>query len=407
MKRYIIYTIIYILCIFIFSLCSSGYFFYFYYTVEEGDQYYHSKVTENIIVFNYRKNIKKIEYCFTNDDSCDNYLSYDGDFSKKIFNVLIDYPDNQDGNRICLRIKTDNYTKTHCGESIYVVDSLKPSIKSLYDEIIVNDFNQNLENLFEVSSDSGINDFSCNYRYEKSCIECIAIGNNNLKSIYEKKIYNHVDYKLEGKKILFVGDEFTKSDLKYDRYYGFAGRIGLGNYMNWTNVGVSGATIVESNKSLTDQIKDNKEEKYDYIIMQGGINDSIENVSLGEISDGFERSDFDDKTFAGGLEKLFYYSKKYYPDAKLGFIITYKTPNLGNRDLQNDLIKKICNKWNVSYLDLYDGVVYDNGKIISYSEILRVDSFEYFYKNKKFEYNLNEFGYNVISKYISAWINTL
>ena len=55
------------------------YFFSFYYTTEEGDEYYHSKASENILILNYSKNIKSIGYCFTNKDSCTVYFgAFDG-----------------------------------------------------------------------------------------------------------------------------------------------------------------------------------------------------------------------------------------------------------------------------------------------------------------------------------------
>ena len=413
MKRCVIYIIIFILTLFVMSLCSSGYFFSFYYTTEEGDDHYHSKVSENILILNYGKNIKSIDYCFTNQKSCNDYLSYEKDLSKRILNVSIDYPDNDEGMRICVRIKSSKSVSVHCSGDTYVVDSYEPVVNSLYNEVIMMENKEELEELFEVSSNTGIKDFSCNYDEEKSLIECKAVGNNTLTTTYTKKVYVSNNHKLEGKKILFAGDSITAAKSKFDSYSGFAGRVGISNYMDWVNSGVNGATITEGKNSVTDQIKDHKEEDYDYIILQGGINDMHKDKKLGEISEGFEKYEFDDKTFVGGLEKLFYYTKKYNPDSKIGFIITYETPNydwgdkVTNRDEQNKLIKEVCEKWEIPYLDLYDGVVYDNGKIISYSDLLKVDSGEYFYKNNPKEVHLETDGYNIISKYISAWINTL
>lgn len=413
MKRSIIYTIIFIITALVFSLCSGGYFFSFYYTTEEGDEYYHSKVSENIFILNYGKNIKSIGYCFTNQDSCNDYLSYEGDLSKRLLNVSIDYPDSEDGMRICVRVKSNRSVAVHCSKDTYIVDSYEPVVNSLYSEVIMMENKEELEKLFEVTSNTGIKDFKCSYLEDISSVECTAVGNNTLTTTYTKKVYTSSNYKLEGKSILFAGDSITYASTVFDNYSGWAGRVGLGNYMNWKNVGVNGATISESKNSVTDQIKASKNDKYDYIILQGGINDMHLDIPLGEISEGFEREEFNDKTFAGGLEKLFYYTKKFHPDSKIGFIITYETPNASwgekvtNRDLQNELIRKICDKWDIPYLDLYDGVVYDNGTITSYSNLLKVDSGEYFYKDKITEVHIDYDGYNVVSKYISAWINTL
>ncbi len=412
-KKSFILIILFIFSIFIYLTCVSKFFFSFYYITTEGDNYYHSKVTENILILNYGKNIKSIGYCFTDEDKCGDYLTYDGNLSRKILNVKIDYPDSSEGKRICVKIESTNSSSVHCDNDVFVVDSLKPVIKSLYDDILIEDIDGNLEDLFEVSSNTGIKDFSCEYDDKGSIINCKAIGNNDLVSTYSKKVYTTNNRKLEGKSILFAGDSITEACSKLDDYDGFAGRVGLSNYMNWKNAGRSGATIVEGDNSVTDQIKDNQDEEFDYVILQGGINDSDREYPLGTISEGFERDYFNDKTFAGALEKLFYYTKKFNPDSKIGFIITYQTPNsdwgenVMDRSEQVLLTKQICDKWQIPYLDLYDGVVYDNGTVITYSDILKVDTGEYFYKDRPTDVHLDYEGYNVVSKYISAWINTL
>lgn len=412
MKRSIIFTIIFLFTSFIFLTCLSNFFLSFYYTVKEGDDYYHSKVTENVHIFNFGKNIKSVKYCFTNEDTCNDYLDYDGDLSSRMLNVSIDYPDSEEPVRICVKVTSTTKSAVHCSKEKYVVDSLNPVIKPLYGEMILSDMNEGLEKLFEVNSNTGVKNFDCEYKLKDSVIECKAIGNNNLEASYTKNVYINNDSKLEDKNILFVGDDFSRA--KHDDYYGYAGRIGFGNYMKWSNTGRSGATIAKtSRKHITDQIIDNKDNNYDYVVLQGGINDMDKDVMLGEISDSYEVEDFNNKTFAGGLEELFYYTKKYNKDAKIGYIISYQTPNsdwgekVNDRSEQVALIKKICDKWEIPYLDLYDGLVYEEGKIKTYSEILKVDTGENFYKEKITEVLLNTDGYNTISKYIGIWIKTL
>ena len=73
-------------------------------------------------------------------------------------------------------------------------------------------------------------------------------------------------------------------------------------------------------------------------------------------------------------------TKLYNKDSKIGFIITYQTPNsdwgdeVVDRSSWAELTREICNKWDIPYLDLYDGVVYENGEVKTYSEILKVDT---------------------------------
>lgn len=412
MKRSIIFTIIFLFTTFIFLTCLSNFFLSFYYTVEEGDDYYHSKVTENVHIFNFGKNIKSVKYCFTKEDTCNDYLDYDGDLSSRMLNVSIDYPDSEEPVRICVKVTSTTKSSVHCSKEKYVVDSLNPVIKPLYGEMILSDMDDGLEKLFEVKSNTGVKSFNCKYKVRSRVIDCKAIGNNNLEASYTKNVYINSDGKLEDKNILFVGDDFSRA--KHDDYYGYAGRIGFGNYMKWSNTGRSGATIAKtSRRHITDQIIENKDNNYDYVILQGGINDMDKDVLLGEMSDSFEVEDFNNTTFAGGLEELFYYTKKYNKDAKIGYIISYQTPNSDWGEKVNDrleqvlLIKKICDKWEIPYLDLYDGLVYEEGKIKTYSEILKVDTGENFYKERITEVLLNTDGYNTISKYIGIWIKTL
>jgi len=417
MKKNIIYIIIFLFTFFIFTTCLFNYFFSFFYTTKEGDDYYHSKVSEHILIFNYGKNIKSVKYCFTNTEKCNDYLNYDGDLTKRIINISIDYPDNNNGSRICIKINSNNSSRIRCNSSKYVVDSLNPVITSLYNEIILSDNNQKLEDLFKVSSNTGIKDFNCEYtnksEKESSVVKCKAIGNNNLESVYTQKIYINNSNKLEGKKILFVGDSITEANRNLDDFKGWAGRIGLRNYMDWYNVGVGGATIAKTDNHITNQIIDNKDNNYDYILLQGGINDMNKAIVLGEISDSFDVEDFDNSTFAGGLEELFYYTKKYNPDSKIGFIITYQTPNsnwsddVRDRSKQAKLQREICDKWKIPYLDLYDGIVYEDSESKTYSQILKVDKGEHFYNKDPEDVHLSSSGYDIVSKYIDVFIKTL
>ena len=417
MKKKYIFIIIFIFTVFIYFICLSKFFISFYFTITEGDDYYHSKVTENVLIFNYGQNVKSVGYCFTDEARCNDFLNYDGDFSKRIINVKIDYPDSVEGKRICVLVTSENSSKVHCNNSIYVVDSISPSITSLYDDIILSGGEEDLENLFKVSSNTGIKEFNCEYKdgskSESSYIECRAVGNNTLETVYTQKAYLEDYSKLEGKKILFAGDSITEADSIFDNFKGWSGRVGLGNYMDWYNSGVGGATIAKSKRHITDQIMDSKDEYYDYVILQGGINDTAKGTALGTMSDSFDVEDFDNSTYAGGLEELFYYTKLYNKDSKIGFIITYQTPNsdwgdeVVDRSSWAELTREICNKWDIPYLDLYDGVVYENGEVKTYSEILKVETGELFHNQARTQVHLSGAGYDVISKYISIWIKTL
>lgn len=83
---------------------------------------------------------------------------------------------------------------------------------------------------------------------------------------------------------------------------------------------------------------------------------------------GTASSAFDQSTFAGGLEYLFSYAKENFPNAKIGYVMNFKvlghwygdTNILGYLDDMTELFntaRKICEKWNVPYLDLYNNDV--------------------------------------------------
>lgn len=209
----------------------------------------------------------------------------------------------------------------------------------------------------------------------------------------------------KNKNIIFFGDSIT---------YGF-----LTKGYSWvefikdnydfkivTNAGISDyrvSTYDDKNKWLTDTIISHANEKYDYVIMQGGINDVLYNTPLGEISNSKSEDDFDVNTFAGGFESYIYNAKKYFKDAKIGYIITYYTPNYTERgqkwsyDDYNKYImmtKKILDKWNIKYLDLFNE---------EYSNILKVNTKTYLPDNL----HLNYEGYKIIYPYIYDFIKSL
>ena len=222
------------------------------------------------------------------------------------------------------------------------------------------------------------------------------------KEVSYKIIYTMVT---KNKNIIFFGDSITYGFLT--KGYSWAEFIKDNYDFNIvTNAGISDyrvSTYDDKNKWLTDTIISHANERYDYVIMQGGINDVLYNTPLGEISNSKRENDFDVNTFAGGLESYIYNAKKYFKDAKIGYIITYYTPNYTERGLKwsyddyNKYImmtKKILDKWNIKYLDLFDE---------EYSNILKVNTKTYLPDNL----HLNYEGYKIIYPYIYDFIKSL
>ena len=245
------------------------------------------------------------------------------------------------------------------------------------------------------------------------------VSSNNEKVVCQKnndtikcKLDNkEVSYKIiytvvtKNKNIIFFGDSITYGFLT--KGYSWAEFIKDNYDFNIViNAGISDyrvSTYDDKNKWLTDTIISHANEKYDYVIMQGGINDVLYNTPLGEISNSKRENEFDVNTFAGGLESYIYNAKKYFKDAKIGYIITYYTPNYTERGLKwsyDDynkyvmMTKKILDKWNIKYLDLFDE---------EYSNILKVNTKTYLPDNL----HLNYEGYKIIYPYIYDFIKSL
>ena len=220
---------------------------------------------------------------------------------------------------------------------------------------------------------------------------------------------------LKGKTALFVGDSITYGGTDG----GWVSRIGRENSLIATNAGVSGSAISITNrvangdrKRILTQLENNKANTYDYVIMHGGMNDAWDSWEVGSVSDSFDLADFDNTTYAGGLEELFYYAKQYFPDATLGFIVNYATPmsttsgSAATSGVYFRMAKEVCEKWGIPYIDLFDGEVEVDGKMLSYSyDILKVEEATNFRASG--DVHINADGYDIISPYISDWMRKL
>ena len=100
----------------------------------------------------------------------------------------------------------------------------------------------------------------------------------------------------------------------------------------------------------------------DYIIMEGGINDVLGGLYLGEVTEGFT-SELDTHTVLGGTEQMCRNLLARFADKKLGFILIHKVlqlpftppPNAdGTQKLYFDKIKEVLNKYSIPVLDLYN-----------------------------------------------------
>ena len=194
----------------------------------------------------------------------------------------------------------------------------------------------------------------------------------------EEKIYDYSREALRGKRIIFDGDSIchATSESNDDPNRGWAYRVGNAFGMEWYNVGISGGTVTaEMYSSVTGNPRhwvsrniDRIHEQFaevDYLIFEGGTNDAdllgIGSEKFGVLDPGDFSGNYDDSTFTGACESLFFKALSYYPKAKLGFIIAPKMgrPKGGygsdyKRRHYFERVIEVCKKWGVPYIDLWE-----------------------------------------------------
>ena len=227
---------------------------------------------------------------------------------------------------------------------------------------------------------------------------------------------------LSGKSVLFIGDSITEASFEnavpgLADIAGWAGRVGYTNNMEWVNAGVSSATIGSTDASygIMNQMKPFAEmgRKFDYIVVHGGVNDCGFGYSIGSMSTSTvdkivaNPNLVSGTNYAAGLERTFAYIRENFPDAKVLYIMNYrlksendaynKFTNTNYARLGNYFTvgKQICNKWGVSYVDLYN-----NEKLytqMQYQTRLAIGD----------ELHPNNIGYDMVSPYISAMLRSM
>ena len=138
--------------------------------------------------------------------------------------------------------------------------------------------------------------------------------------------------------------------------------------------------------------------KCDYVIIEGGVNDyyNRETEQIGEMSDNYD-GEYNTSTFAGALEQIFYDVNKKWNGIKIGFIVTFKTSDVSEWDTYMALAKKICEKWSIPYIDLFN-----HGRLNFRIEQMKKD---YSYLQGGLHPNVD--GYRIITPMIENWLKSI
>ncbi len=182
---------------------------------------------------------------------------------------------------------------------------------------------------------------------------------------------DHLEDPLKGKNCVFVGDSLcaASQDSKVDDLRGWARRVKELSGANCTNLGRGGAAF--SNCRLDEdstefhiiykQFFRTTDKDFDYVLIEGGTNDAWESAPIGKVSQGYDPDLFDLNTYAGGLEMAIYTAiTEYGKTAAIGYLMTYQMPRnthgvvAGGMNNYYEVGKKICEKWNISYFDMYN-----------------------------------------------------
>ena len=247
----------------------------------------------------------------------------------------------------------------------------------------------------------------------------------------KESIIERIREPLLGKRIIFDGDSIchATSETTQTEERGWAYRVGAAYGMEWYNLGISGATVTaEMYSSVTgaprhwvsrniDKIHE-RFESVDYLIFEGGTNDAdllgIGSDRFGEIDPGDFSGNYDDSTFTGALESLFYKATSYYPTARLGYIVAPKMgrPKGGygadyKRRHYFERAIEVCRKWGVPYIDLWESSPINPSLKCYFDPDLNTTENRDAGKVYIDGQHLTALGYDMISVAIGEWVKGL
>ncbi|MBR4034864.1 MAG: SGNH/GDSL hydrolase family protein, partial [Clostridia bacterium] len=208
---------------------------------------------------------------------------------------------------------------------------------------------------------------------------------------------------LKGKKMLFMGDSISYGS--GDGASPFrTGRAWAGRIQDWTgaittNASVGGAKVSYQRGDdnwVYSQYLPYTKEKFDIIVMHGGVNDARHERPVGNLTEGKEDTKAMEKnrtSYAGGLEWIFYNVSKTNPDAKLFFIANHRLDGHSKGHAKDmsayfNVAKEACEKWGIIFIDLYNNKEL-NDKLETTTTKYLPDTL-----------HLNAAGYDIITPYI-------
>ena len=199
--------------------------------------------------------------------------------------------------------------------------------------------------------------------------------------------------------------------------------------MDWHNHSVGGGTITAeiynssgSPRHWVSRYIDTIHTNYpslDYLIFEGGTNDadllrSEIDTKFGELDIADFSGNYDDSTFTGALDTLFFKATSYYPSAKIGYIVAQRMGSASGGYGENNNRRKfflraieVCKKWGIPYIDLWDGCPLNPRLKCYYDSSLDAQGNRDAGKAYIDGQHLTATGYAIVSSKIEAWMRTL
>ena len=248
--------------------------------------------------------------------------------------------------------------KNQCGSNVraYVLKNASGEVVSVApQQSYGTNNNYTLEITIPYAADGGtlyINTFKADYIGVQTvtgvAIDCLQLANKNI--FMQSNLY--------GKKIVFFGDSITANRGSW----GDAETIRAKYNMTGENYAVGGMTYtVRDDSHDTNNIYLRMQSKLsnildaDYICFQGATNDAFRGLPIGEMLD---ENDFttegNTSTFAGAFEMACRLLRTQVPGAKLLYLANIKIPRSRNLVNYVNMAKRICNKYSIKYLDLWN-----------------------------------------------------
>ena len=159
------------------------------------------------------------------------------------------------------------------------------------------------------------------------------------------------DSPLEGKHILFLGSSVTYGAASQG--VSFADYIAVRNGCTITKEAVSGTTLVDSGlDSYISRLKKlDRSTAAELFVCQLSTNDATQKKDLGNVSESFDRGDFDTKTVAGAIEYIISYAKETWGCP----VVFYTNPRYDSPEYAAmvELLHAVQEKWGIALIDLW------------------------------------------------------